>query len=199
MSHKLTGINFFPKFGFHKPKPKFMKKVLIVIFVIIAVILIVGLIAPKEYAVEREVVINCPREQVFDYVKSLRLQNEWSVWGDLDPNAVYTHTGVDGTVGFISAWEGNKDVGKGEQEIVNIVEGERADFELRFVEPFESTADVYITTESLSENETLVKWGMQGKAPFPMNLFMLFMNMDKSIGKDYEQGLENLKQILEGA
>lgn len=175
-----------------------MKKVLIVIFVIIAVILIVGLIAPKEYAVEREVVINCPREQVFDYVKSLRLQNEWSVWGDLDPNAVYTYTGVDGTVGYISAWEGNKDVGKGEQEIVNIVDGERVDIDLRFIEPFKSTADVYITTESLTEYETLVKWGMSGKTPFPMNLFMLFMNMDKSIGKDYEQGLANLKIILEG-
>ncbi len=176
-----------------------MKKVLLVIAIIIAVMLVVALIAPKEYAVEREVVINCPKEQVFEYVKSLRMQDEWSVWGDLDPDAVYTYTGVDGTVGFISAWEGNKDVGKGEQEIVNIVEGERVDFELRFVEPFASTADVYITTESLSESETLVKWGMSGKMPFPTNLFLLVMNMDKSIGKDFEQGLANLKMILEGA
>jgi len=184
---------------FHKPNYYAMKKVLLVIVGIIAIILIIGLIAPKEYAVEREVVVNCPKEQVFEYVKSLQLQNEWSVWGDLDPNAVYTYTGFDGTVGFISAWEGNKDVGKGEQEIVGIAEGERVDIDLRFIEPFESTADVYFTTESLSENETLVKWGMSGKMPFPMNLFLLVMNMDKSIGKDYEQGLENLKQILEGA
>ncbi len=176
-----------------------MKKVLLVIAIIIAVMLVVALVAPKEYAVEREVVINCPKEQVFEYVKSLRMQDEWSVWGDLDPDAVYTYTGVDGTVGFISAWEGNKDVGKGEQEIINIVEGERVDFELRFVEPFASTADVYITTESLSESETLVKWGMSGKMPFPTNLFLLVMNMDKSIGKDFEQGLANLKMILEGA
>lgn len=176
-----------------------MKKVLLVIAIIIAVMLVVALVAPKEYAVEREVVINCPKEQVFEYVKSLRMQDEWSVWGDLDPDAVYTYTGVDGTVGFISAWEGNKDVGKGEQEIINIVEGERVDFELRFVEPFASTADVYITTESLSESETLVKWGMSGKMPFPTNLFLLLMNMDKSIGKDFEQGLANLKMILEGA
>jgi hypothetical protein len=175
-----------------------MKKVLVVIAAIIAVILVVALIAPKEYAVEREVVINCPKEQVFDYVKSLKLQDEWSVWGDLDPDAVYTYTGVDGTVGFISAWEGNKDVGKGEQEIVNIMEGERVDFELRFVEPFESTADVYITTDGLSEQETLVKWGMSGKMPFPTNLFLLVMNMDKSIGKDFEQGLAHLKMIMEG-
>jgi uncharacterized protein YndB with AHSA1/START domain len=175
-----------------------MKKVLLVIAAIIAVILVVALIAPKEYAVEREVLIDCPKEQVFEYVKSLELQNEWSVWGELDPNAVYTYTGVDGTQGFISAWEGNKDVGKGEQEIVNIVEGERVEFELRFIEPFKSTANVYITTHGQSEYETLVKWGMSGKMPFPTNLFLLLMNMDKSIGKDFEQGLANLKIILEG-
>jgi len=176
-----------------------MKKVLIVIVAIIAAILIIGLIAPKQYAVEREVVINCPLERVFDSVRLLEFQNEWSVWGDLDTNAIYTYTGVDGTVGFVSAWEGNKEVGKGEQEIVSITEGERVDLALRFFEPFQSTANVYFTTESLSENETLVKWGMSGKMPFPMNLFMLFMNMEKAIGKDYEEGLANLKLILEGA
>lgn len=176
-----------------------MKKVLIVIVAIIAVILVIGLILPREYTVEREIEINCPEQEVFEYVRSLQLQNEWTVWGDLDPNAVYSYTGVDGTVGFISAWQGNKDVGKGEQEIVNIVEGERIDIALRFFEPFKSEAKVYITTESIAENQTLVKWGMHGKAPFPMNILMLFMNIENSVGKDYDQGLINLKLILEGA
>lgn len=176
-----------------------MKKVLIVIVAIIAVILLVGLIAPGEYSVEREIVINCPEHEVFEYVRSLKQQNEWSVWGELDPNAVYTYTGLDGTVGFISAWQGNKDVGKGEQEIVNIVEGERIDIALRFFEPFKSEADVYFTTESVAENQTRLKWGMHGKTPFPMNILLLFMNIENSVGKDYEQGLANLKLILEGA
>jgi hypothetical protein len=33
--------------------------------------------------------------------------------------------------------------------------------------------------------------------PYPMNLMLLCMNMDKMIGKDLETGLTNLKGVLE--
>lgn len=88
-------------------------------------------------------------------------------------------------------------VGKGEQEIKNIVKGERIDFEVRFKEPFESTSPVYMTTEQVSDGQTKVKWGMKGKMPYPMNLMCLFMDMETIIGSDLETGLSNLKQVLE--
>lgn len=45
--------------------------------------------------------------------------------------------GEDGTVGFVSGWKSNSsDVGSGEQEITGTTEGERIDYELRFIEPF---------------------------------------------------------------
>ncbi len=37
----------------------------------------------------------------------------------------------------------NEKVGAGEQEIIAIVEGERIDFELRFLAPFRSTDPTY--------------------------------------------------------
>ncbi len=40
--------------------------------------------------------------------------------------------GVDGTVGAVSAWSGNREVGVGEEEIKKISQNERIDFELRF-------------------------------------------------------------------
>lgn len=175
-----------------------MKKILIAILVLIALLAIVSLLAPKEFNVERDIILNCPKDQVFERVRSLKSQEKWSVWGDLDPNAVYTYTGVDGTIGAVQSWVGNKDVGKGEQEIISITEGERVEFQIRFLEPWESTGDLYITTEALGESETLVKWGMKGEMPIPMNLFMLFSSMDKTLGNDLETGLQNLKMILEG-
>jgi len=33
--------------------------------------------------------------------------------------------------------------------------------------------------------------------PYPMNAMMLFMNMEESIGNDFEQGLLNLKRLVE--
>lgn len=105
--------------------------------------------------------------------------------------------GVDGTVGFISVWKGNSDVGEGEQEITGITEGYRIDSQLRFIKPFKSQSDAYMITESLSESQTMVKWGFTGRMNYPMNLFLLFMDMDESIGADYDFGLQKLKSLLE--
>ena len=149
----------------------------------------------KEYVVEREVTINKPKEQVFDYVKYLKNQDNYSKWVRMDPNMKKDFRGTDGTVGFVYAWDGNKDAGKGEQEIKNITQGERVDVEVRFEKPFEGIATAPIITEALTENQTKVKWGMKGKSTYPMNFVNLFM--DNMLGKDIETSLITLKGILE--
>ncbi len=174
-----------------------MKKVLYVVLALVVIIAVLGLFAPKDFKVERSIVINKPSEVVFDYIKHLKNQNTWGVWAKKDPNIKQEYRGEDGTVGFVSAWEGNDEVGKGEQEIKNLVEGQRMETELRFMKPFESTNNGYMTTEKQGEGQTKVVWGMQGKSPFPFNVLGLFMSMDKMIGKDFEQGLTNLKSELE--
>lgn len=174
-----------------------MKKVLYTIIGLIAVVLIAAFVMPKDYAVEREIVVNRPKAEVFEYIKSLKKQNEWSVWGRRDPNMKKEFSGTDGTVGFVSMWDGNDDVGKGEQQITKIEEGTRVDTELRFLKPFESTSDAYMITEPLDSSSTKVRWGFTGKMPIPMNVMLPFMNMDKSIGNDFQEGLTNLKSILE--
>jgi len=172
-----------------------MKKVLYVIIGLVVVVCIVGLLAPKDNSIEREVTINKPLDVVWPYVKSLKNQDEWSVWAKMDPNMKKSYRGTDGTVGFVSAWEGNDDVGSGEQEIKGIVEMQRIDYELRFLKPFEATNQTHMITESAGENQSRVKWGFASHSPFPMNIMMLFMK--GSLIKDFDQGLANLKANLE--
>lgn len=106
--------------------------------------------------------------------------------------------GEDGTGGCISAWDSNvKDVGKGEQKIIKIADGQRIDYELHFIKPFESTDYAYMAVEPVSDNQTRVKWGFTGKMKYPMNLMMLTMNMEKMLAPDLEKGLNNLKANLE--
>ena len=185
------------KFSYSPKTSPNMKKVLYIILGIIAVFLIAALIMPKDYAVEKEIVINKPKAEVFEYLKYLKNQDNWSVWMRMDPNIKKDFKGTDGTVGYTSMWEGNDDVGKGEQEIRKITEGERIDTELRFMKPFESTSEAYMITESAGENQTKVKWGFTGNMPYPMNAMLPFMGMDEMIGKDFSEGLKNLKAILE--
>lgn len=175
-----------------------IKKIFFGLLGIIALLLIVALFMPKEYAVEREVTINKPVDSVFKYVKYLKNQNEFSVWANIDPNMKSTFTGTDGAVGAISAWESKvKEVGIGEQEITKINEGKRLDFEIRFKEPMNDTAMGFMSTEMVSENQTKVKWGINGIIPYPINLMLPFMKMDQMIGNDLQKGLENLKAKME--
>ncbi|MDX1279216.1 SRPBCC family protein [Oceanihabitans sediminis] len=177
---------------------KTLKKILIVIGIIIAIPLVAALFIKQDYAVEEEIIINAPKSEVFAYIKQLKNQDHFSKWASIDPNMKKTYTGTDGQVGFISAWESeDENVGAGEQEIINITEGERIDFELRFFKPFQSTEAAYMITENVAQNQTKVKWGFTGRSEYPSNLFLIFMDFEKMVGDDFQTGLQNLKNILE--
>jgi hypothetical protein len=177
---------------------KILKRILFVILAIIGLALITALFVKNEMKAEREVIINKPKNEVYDYVKYLKNQNDYSKWGTMDPAMKKQFKGTDGTVGFVSAWESEKDdVGKGEQEITAIKEGERIDYELRFIEPMESKATAYMITEAVSENQTKVRWGFNGRINYPFNIMYLFMDMEKMVGDDFSAGLNKLKTNLE--
>ena len=177
---------------------KIVKRILILIVILIAIPMITALFVRNDYSVEREIPVNRSKEEVFNYIRYLKNQDHYSKWASMDPDMKKWYTGTDGTVGFISSWESkNKNVGKGEQEIASITEGERIDFEIRFIEPFRSTSPAYMITERISEDQTVVKWGFQGSMDYPMNIMLLFMNMEEVLGNDLKIGLTNLKAILE--
>lgn len=172
--------------------------ILSVIGGLIALILIIAAFAKKGYHIQREIIINAPKQKVFDYLKHIKNQDHFSKWVMTDPNMKKTFIGTDGTVGFIYGWEGNKQAGKGEQEIKGIKEGERLDLEVRFEKPFEAIALTPFTTEAVSDNQTKVTWSTTSAMKYPMNVMMLFMNIEAMLGKDMEISLNNLKGILEG-
>ncbi len=175
-----------------------LKKVLIGLAIVIAIPFVIAAFVKGEYKVLREITINRPKQDVFNYIKFMKNQENYSKWDTMDPAMKKSYSGTDGTIGFVSAWESKKDdVGVGEQEIKKITEGERVDFEIRFKEPFEATDAAFMTTETLSDSQTKVQWGFEGKMKYPMNLMMLFMDFEKIIGGDVETGLSRLKVVLE--
>lgn len=175
-----------------------MKKLLIGILVLLGLPLIAALFTEDSYDVEREININKAKNEVFSYVKLLKNQDNFSKWAQIDPEMTKTSRGIDGEVGFVSAWDSNHpDVGTGEQEIIAMIDGERIDYELRFLAPFEATSPAYMVFVSTGDLNTTVKWGFSGKLDYPMNIMMWFMDFEQIIGNDLQVGLDNLKIILE--
>ena len=177
---------------------KIIKYIVVALGILLAALLLMGLFLPKEYTVSRQVSINRSKTEVFDYVRLLKNQHDYSVWWKMDPNQVTTYTGEDGTVGFIAAWKSELDsVGSGEEEIVAIQEGERIEYALRFKEPFESNARSNMIFTATDSNSTTLTWNFKGDMSYPFNVMQLFMSMEDMLGKDIEQGLNNVKAILE--
>ena len=169
-----------------------------IIIGIIILIVVLALIAPKSYDVSRSIEIKKTPKELFKYLRFLKNHDEWSPWFERDPNMKKTLTGTDGEVGFVSAWESDhKQVGSGEQEIKSFVDGKVINSELRFLKPFKSTSDAYLKFDEMDAETTKVTWGFSGKNKFPVSIMMLFMNMDKAVGGDFEAGLAKLKEISE--
>ncbi len=174
---------------------RIIKKILLFIAAVIVLLLVTALFVSKDYKVEKSITINKPTTEIFNYIKFLKNQDNFSKWAKLDPAMKKSSTGTDATVGFTTIWEGNRKVGKGEQEIKKITEGQRMDFELRFEKPMKDVAQSFMTTDSIAPNQTLVKWGISGHMSYPWNIMGLFMN--QMVGGDFETGLANLKALQE--
>lgn len=169
--------------------------ILLVVVGIIALLLIFALFMKRKHYVNREIIINAPRQKVFDYLKLLKNQDEFNKHAMAGPDRKREYKGTDGTVGFIYAWKGNKNAGEGEKEIKNIIEGKRIETEIRFVKPMAATAYIIMEIESLSDDQTKVSWSNAGTLKYPINIMIPMM--EKMLPKEMDSSLSTLKNILE--
>lgn len=169
--------------------------ILLVLAGIIALLLIIALFMKKVHYVKREIIINAPLQKVFDYIRLIKNQEEFSKWAAEDENRKKEFKGTDGTVGFIYSWSGNKNAGEGQKEIKDIIEGKRIETEMRFVKPMAAVAHVVMETEALSDHQTRVSWSNESTLFYPLNIMVPMI--EKMIAKEMDVSLKNLKSILE--
>jgi uncharacterized protein YndB with AHSA1/START domain len=150
----------------------------------------------SEMIVEKSVVIDQPKDVVFDYLKYSKNMDHYSVWNMKDPDKKTEYSGKDGTVGFVYKWDStDKSVGAGEQKIANIVKGERIEYEMKFERPMKNVGTSKFLISAINDKQTMVTWDFRGPTKFPMSLFKWIFQ--KMLGKDLMMSLENLKKVLE--
>lgn len=175
-----------------------LKTILAILALIIALFLIYAAISPKQLTVKKEITINSPKDKVFAFVRSLTNTSNQTVWQKKDPNVKKTYKGVEGQVGSVYRWESeDKDVGVGEQEITNIVEGKSVTSELRFEKPFEMKDKTTMYVESVDGGTKLTWDYVSQKIPFPFNAFVALQGVQKQLSKDFEDSLANIKKAIE--
>ena len=175
---------------------KLFKKILAGIFAVVVLFLMVALFLPSTYHVERSVVIRQPVEKVYTQVSNLNYWADWNPWTKMDPTVENTITGSGHEIGSVWSWEG-EEVGVGSLTIQELEPNRFIQSRLAFQEPQMFESDDIWTFEPVDEG-TRVTWINEGKLRYPVDrLFGLFM--DSMLGKDFEQGLSNLKQVTENS
>ncbi|MFL5752995.1 MAG: SRPBCC family protein [Bacteroidia bacterium] len=177
-----------------------MNTIMIIIFciaIIIALLLIVAALVSNKSFIEQTITINQPAQTVYDYLKHVKNHDKFSIWAMMDPEMKREYRGTDGTVGFVFYWHSDKknNVGTGEQEIKQLVNGQKVEFELRFIKPFQSTSKAVMTTQPVGESQTKVSWSLESEMKFPMKIMKPMI--ENMLTKNLQQGLQNLKTILE--
>jgi len=173
-----------------------LKKILIGLAVIVAVILGLALTQPDSYTVTRTATIKAPPEKIIGYLNDFHQWQAWSPWEKLDPNMKRNFEGAPSGQGAVYGWTGNDEVGEGRMEITENTVPSKVAIKLDFIKPFQSSNVTTFTLQPQGDG-TLVTWTMSGPSEFITKLMGVFVSMDKMIGKDFEKGLSQLKGVAE--
>jgi effector-binding domain-containing protein len=170
---------------------KILKWILIVVAGIIVLYLLVAVVAPKTFRVERKITINTTPQAVFDVISSFQKWEPWSPWLQLDSTIKNTYTGPVSGVGNKSSWTSKKS-GNGSMEIMEAVPAKYMGSKIT-IEGFNSFASHFTLTEVAGGTE--VSWVDSGGYPFIWAPFS-YMS-EKMMSPDLEHGLANLKKYME--
>ncbi len=166
----------------------------IIVAVVVAAILIYAATKPDSFSVQRTATIAAPQEKIFPLIDDLHAHHAWSPF-EKGPAMKRTHSGAARGPGAVYEWEGNREVGKGRIAITDSTPS-KITMALDMLKPFKASNTVEFTLRPNGDS-TDVTWAMHGAQPYMAKLVSTFINCDKMVGSQFEQGLSKLKAIAE--
>lgn len=163
------------------------------LLLLVVTLLVVGMLLPGTYRVERSVVVDAAGEVVHAEVADLRTWPEWTAWNAANyPSLKYEYSGTESGIGAVQSWIA--DEGNGRLEITESNPSTGIVYEMRFGDhpPMQGRLNV-----SAGDAGTTVTWIAEGDlGPNPIARWFGLL-MDSMMGPDFERGLDGLKQRLE--
>lgn len=163
---------------------------------LIAAFIVVVAMQPSDFRIVRSTTISGPPSDIFAQVNDLHKWEAWSPWAKLDHTLKQSYEGAPSGTGAIYGWNGNKRVGEGRMSITESRPNDLIRIKLEFMRPFAGTNDVEFSFKPEGD-QTVVTWTMTGKYSFIPKAVGLFMNMEKMLGGMFEQGLAQMKAVVE--
>ena len=173
---------------------KFLKYVAFTLLGLMVLFGFVGLFLPSAQQVERQITIAAPAAEIFPYINDFHQFIVWSPWAKLDPDTQYTFSGAGSGVGAKMQWASEHEyVGQGSQEIIESRRNAfvKSTLDFGFGEPAAASFSL-----SESGGQTTVVWAFDTYMGNTISRYFGLM-LDQWVGDSYEQGLSDLKVLIE--
>jgi hypothetical protein len=174
-----------------------LKWTLAAVAAVIVVFLIVVALQPSDFRIERSATMRAPAPAAFAQVNDFQNWQAWSPWEKVDPALKRQYEGPKAGTGAVYAWQGNKDVGEGRMTIMESRPAELVRIKLEFFKPFAATNTAEFSFKPAGADSTAVTWSMAGQNTFLSKAISLFIDMDRMVGGMFDQGLTQMKAIVE--
>lgn len=174
-----------------------MKTVLLLvagaIAVSVVVVLVLAAMKPDAFHVERSARIEAAPEKIYPLLADYRAWRQWSPY-EFDPEMKRSYSGAESGTGAIYEWDG-KDMGSGRMEMLEATPSKFL-IKLDFFKPFKANNMAAFALEP-QDAATKVTWSLDGPLPFTAKIMHVFINMDKMVGGQMDEGLAKLKTAAE--
>lgn len=164
--------------------------------VLVGSVLIFAATRPNSFRVQRATSIQASPEKIFLLINDFHEWEAWSPWEKVDPAIKRDYSGVASGKGAVYEWNGNKDIGQGRMEIVELAPPSRLALKIDFIKPMEAHNTIEFTLTTQGDTTTLTQ-AMYGPSSYVHKLMGVFVSMDKMIGQKFAEGLANLKTLSE--
>ena len=173
-----------------------MLVILLVVAIALAGLFFYAASQPDNFTVSRTLNINAAPEKIFPFLNDFKMWGRWSPYEKMDPAMQRIIAGASSGVGATYAWAGNGKVGAGDMLITTSTPSTLVALDLNMQKPLRASNKVTFNLVPKGAG-TDITWAMQGKSPFIAKLMGVVMNMDRMVGKQFEEGLANLKRVVE--
>lgn len=171
-----------------------LKSVAVVLLVGIAAVLVAAANRPDSFRVVRSATVQADAGKLHPLINDLHQFNTWNPFERKDPDIKGEYRGPAAGPGAAYHFEGGKS-GSGSLRVVDSAP-QQVTMELHMLKPMEGRNRIVFTLQPRG-NATEVTWAMDGPMPFVSKLITMFVDMDRMIGGDFENGLATLKQRAE--
>jgi len=166
--------------------------IVLIVAAVVAAILVYAATKPNTFSISRSASIQAPPSRIFPFVNDLADHAKWSPFAR-DPKVNNRVSSPSSGTGARVDFDGSC---AGTLSVTDSRPASKIAMRLQMTKPMKCDNQIEFSFAPQG-GSTNVTWAMSGAQPYLGKLMSVFMNCDKMVGKQFEQGLADLKKLAE--